>query len=150
MSRGDYKTFDSALQEALENWDSADEIYLAICDNTAAPTVSTATPALGDFTEVGSGGTYPSGGYSLGTWKNILSTTGGGAQMVVKLDSTTTPICTEDGSNDTDAYWGIVYNNTQGGDPALGFLDLGGPVDLQTERLTITWNASGITTITRA
>ena len=54
----------------------------------------------------------------------------------------------QDAANDTDAYWGYIYNSTQVGGPGLAFLDLGGPVDMSAGSLTITWNASGIITIT--
>lgn len=147
MATGDVKTFDEAMPDDYKaGWSTSDTIKLAILDNTTAPTVSDATPALGDYTEIGTAGTYPAGGYSLGTWGDFVSEADG----VVTHDSTTNPVCTSNGSNDTDAYWGLIYNDTQAGDPAMKFVDLGGPVDLTAVTLTITWSANGITTITRA
>jgi len=55
---------------------------------------------------------------------------------------------TQNASNDTDAYWAIVYNDTQVNNHAICFIDLGGPVDMSAGALTITWNASGIFTFT--
>lgn len=143
MAAGDVTFFNAGLEEALENWAGTDTIKIAILDNTAAPTASTATPALGDFTEVGAAGTYTAGGTSLGTWADFVSFSTG----TTTFDSTTNPTWAQNASNDTDAYWGLIYNDTQAGDPALAYVDLGGPVDMSAGSLTITWNASGIATI---
>jgi hypothetical protein len=53
-----------------------------------------------------------------------------------------------DGSNATDARWGIIYNDTDVDKKAIGFLDLGAVFDMTTGDLNITWNASGIFTFT--
>jgi hypothetical protein len=65
----------------------------------------------------------------------------------MKFDSDTNPTWAQHASNDVDAYWGIIYNDTDGTDRAIAFVDLGGPVDMGAGDLTITWNASGIFTI---
>lgn len=144
MAAGDLTIFNAGWEEALENWIGTDDIKIAILDNTTAPTAATATPGLATFTEVGTAGSYTAGGTSLGTWANFISF----STNVTTLDSATDPSWTQDASNDTDAYWGLIYNDTQAGDPALAYLDLGGPVDMSAGSLTITWNASGIITIT--
>lgn len=145
MARGDVTVFNEAKAFMIDGgWETADDIKCAICDNTAAPTASTATPALGDFTQVGTGGTYVSGGTSLGTLGTCVTQAGG----VMTFDSATNPTWAQHASNDTDAYWGIIYNDTDAGDAAIAFVDLGGPVDMTAGDLTITWNASGIFTIT--
>jgi len=64
------------------------------------------------------------------------------------FDSTVNPTWAQDASNDTDAYWGIIYNFTDAGKDAVAFVDLGGAVDMSAGSLTVTWNASGIFTIT--
>lgn len=140
MATGDVTIFTavSAL-DYLVGWATTDTMKLAILDNTTAPTAGTATPALGDFTEVGTGGTYVSGGTSLGTWGDMAA--------AGILDSTTNPSWAADGGNDADAYWGLIYNDTVAGDPALAFVDLGGPVDMSAVTLQVTWNASGIATV---
>ena len=66
------------------------------------------------------------------------------------LDSTVNPSWTQDGSNSTTAYWGLVYqtglhNGTT--DAGLCFVELGGPVDMTAGDLTVTWSASGIFTL---
>lgn len=37
-----------------------------------------------------------------------------------------------------------MYNDTQAGDPAILYVDLGGPVNMATHNLKITWNAVGL------
>lgn len=147
MATGDIVWFNAAKGlDYFAGWATSDDIKVAICDNTTTPAATTATPALGDFTEVGTSGTYTAGGTSLGTWTAVWDdpTAGGTAT----IDSTTNPTWAQDASNDTDAYWGIIYNDTQAGDPAIAYVELGGPVDMTAGDLTITWNASGIATIT--
>ena len=95
---------------------------------------------------MGTSGTYVSGGTDLGTLADLVSV----ASTTMTFDSTTNPTWAQDASNDADAYWGIIYNYTDATHDALGFVDLGGPVDMSAGDLTITWNASGIFTITKA
>jgi hypothetical protein len=144
MAQGDITFFEEALDDAFFNgWASADTIKCAILDNTATPTAAFATPALGDFTEVGTSGTYTAGGYSLGTWGGNSIEAGG----TLTFDSATNPVLTATASNDADAFWALLYNDTQTGDPAFAFVDLGGPIDGTAATLTINWNATGIFTI---
>jgi hypothetical protein len=145
MATGDITWFNEAksLGDFVAGWATTDDIKCAILDNTTAPTAATATPALGDFTQVGSAGSYTAGGTSLGTWSAMWSESAGTATF----DSATNPTWAQNGSNDTDAYWGLIYNDTQAGDPAIAFVELGGPVDMSAGSLTITWNASGIATL---
>jgi len=144
MATGDITYFQEALDFSFfGGWGTADDIKCAVLDNTTTPTAAFATPALGDFTEVGTAGTYTAGGTSLGGW-DALSTEAAGT---LTFDSGTNPTWAQDGSNDTDAWWGLLYNDTQAGDPAFAFIELGGPVDMSAGALTITWNASGIFTI---
>jgi hypothetical protein len=144
MARGDVTVFDEAKAKMLDgDWASTDHFYCAICDNTATPTAAFATPTLSDFTEVGTSGTYVSGGTDLGALSALVTEADG----TMTFDSTTNPTWAQDASNDTDAYWGLIYNYTDAAHDALAFVDLGGPVDMSAGDLTITWNASGIFTI---
>lgn len=144
MARGDITIFQEAMAKMLDgDWASTDHFYCAICDNTATPTAATATPTLSDFTEVGTSGTYVSGGTDLGTLADLVSQSSG----TMTFDSSTNPTWAQNASNDNDAYWAIVYNYTDAGHDALLFVDLGGPVDMSAGSLTITWNASGLFTI---
>lgn len=145
MAQGDVVVFNEALAYLLDGgFEAADDIKVAICDNTVAPTQTTATPTLSDFTEVGTAGTYVAGGTSLGNIGTLVTQSG----AVMTFDSATNPTWAANGSNDTDAYWGIIYNDTDASDRAIAYVDLGGPVNMATTALTITWNASGIFTIT--
>lgn len=145
MAQGDVTVFDEAKAHMIDGgWEAADDIKCAILDNTLAPTAADATPALGDYTEVGTAGTYVAGGTSLGSLGTLVTEAGG----TMTFDSATNPTWAQDASNDTDAYWGLIYNDTDAGDLAIAFVDLGGPVDMSAGDLTITWNASGIFTIT--
>jgi len=125
------------------DWASTDVIYCALITNGTVPTAADTTPALGDYTEVTPGGNYSAGGVSLGTLADFVSQSSG----TVTLDSTTNPNWAQHASNPTNAYYAIVYNNTQAGDPAWFYVDLAGPVDMTAGDLTITWNASGLGTI---
>lgn len=145
MATGDVVYFEEALDFSFfGGWATTNDIKCAILDNTATPTAAFATPALGDFTEVGTAGSYVAGGTSLGTWGTLSVEAGG----TLTFDSGTNPTWAQHASNDVDAWWGLLYNDTQAGDDALAFVELGGPVDMSAGSLTITWNASGIFTIT--
>jgi hypothetical protein len=145
MAAGDITWFNEARAlDYFAGWATTDDIKVAVLDNTTAPTAATATPALGDFTEVGAAGTYTAGGTSLGNWTTVWSENAGTGTM----DSATNPTWAQDASNDTDAHWGLIYNATQAGSPAIAFVELGGPIDMSAGSLTITWNATGITTLT--
>ena len=147
MAAGDIIWFEEARTlDYFAGWALTDDIKLAICDNTTAPTAAHATPALGDFTEVTAAGTYTTGGTSLGNWGTVWTEAAGTGT----LDSATNPTWAADASNDVDAYWGILYNDTNAGDLAFAYVELGGPVDMVAGSLTVTWNASGIATLTAA
>ena len=145
MATGDLIVFDEAKAKMLSgNWASTDVFYCAICDNTTTPTAATATPVIGDFTQVGAAGSYVTNGTSLGALSTLVSEAAG----TMTFDSATNPTWAQDASNDVDAYWAIIYNFTDAGKDALAFVELGGPVDMSAGALTVTWNASGLFTIT--
>ena len=144
MARGDVTIFEEARAYLIDGgWEGTDTIKCAILDNTTTPAVDDTTPALGDYTEVGTDGEYVAGGTSIGTLAACVTQTDG----TVKFDSDTNPTWAQDASNDDDAYWGLIYNDTDASDLAIGFVDLGGPVDMSAGALTVSWNASGIFTI---
>ncbi len=145
MARGDVVVFDEAKAKMIAgNWATTDDFYLAIIDNTVTPAAGDTTPVLGDYTEVGAAGTYIANGTNLGALSTLVTETAG----VMTFDSTVNPTWALDAANDVDAFWGIIYNFTDAGKDAVAFVDLGGPVDMTAGALTVTWNASGIFTIT--
>jgi hypothetical protein len=131
MATGTITVFNTAKEQLCDGTHDLDSgtYKLAICDNTTVPTATTATPNLADFTEVGTGGTYVAGGTTITlTWVEATGT--------VTLNTATSPSWVAHASNDTDAYWGIVYRSDTS-DEALCFVDLGGPVDMQAGSLTV-------------
>ena len=127
MATGDLIVFDEAKAYMIDGgWEAADDIKCAILDNTTAPTAADTTPALADYTEVGAAGSYTAGGTSLGSLSTLVTEAGG----TMTFDSGTNPTWAQNASNDTDAYWALIYNDTQAGDPAIAFVELGGPVEM--------------------
>jgi len=144
MATGDFIVFDEAKAYLLDGgFEASDDIKCAVIDDTVTPSAASATPVLGDFTQVTASGTYTTGGTSLGNLGTLVTEASG----TMTFDSGTNPTWAADASNDTDAWWGIVYNDTDGTDRAIGFVELGGPVDMVAGSLTITWNSSGLFTI---
>lgn len=141
MAAGDITVFDEAKLAFFNGTHDLDThtIKCAILDNTTTPAAADATPILGDYTQVGAAGTYTAGG----TTCTVSLTESAGT---VTFDLTTNPTWAADASNDTDAYWALIYNDTSTGDQAIAFVDLGGPVDMTASALTVTWNGSGVFT----
>ena len=145
MAQRDVTFFEEALAKMLSgDWASTDLWYLMICDDTTTPAADTATPVIGDFTEVGEAGSYMANGTDLGTIDSMVAQVGG----VVTIDSATNPTWAKDALSDIDAYWGIVYNFTDAQKDCLCFVDLDGPVDMTAGALTVTWDGAGLLTIT--
>ncbi len=144
MATGDVTVFDEAKAYMIDGgWESADDIKVAILDNTTTPAAGDTTPALADYTQVGAAGSYTAGGTSIGNLGTVVTEAAG----TMTFDSATNPSWAQNGSNDTDAWWGLIYNDTDASDRAIAFVELGGPVDMSAGSLTITWNGSGIFTI---
>ena len=144
MATGDVIVFDEAKAKMLDgNWASTDVFNLAIIDNGTTPVAALATPVIGDFTQVGNSGSYTTDGIGLGALSVLVTEAGG----TMTFDSATNPSWTQNGSNDVDAWWGIIFNVTDAGKDAVAFVELGGPVDMSAGALTVTWHANGIFTI---
>ena len=88
MARGDVTVFEEAKAYLIDGgFEAADTIKVAILDDTTTPAAADATPALGDYTEVGEAGTYTAGGTSLGTLGDLVSEADG----TMTFDSDTNP-----------------------------------------------------------
>jgi len=154
MARGDLTVFNEfviSLGEKLINLET-DTIKLALIDNVVTPLVDTATPTWDatssqdfDGNEVGTGGGYSAGGFTLSGPELVRS----GAVATFDDDDSNLSLA-QDGSGFTDAYWGILYSDTATAKNAIAFIDLGGPVSEQAGPININFNASGILTITRS
>ena len=89
--------------------------------------------------QVTPGGNYATGGPDI---TNTYSESAG----VGTFDGADLSIA-QDASNPTNARWGILYDDTDADKKAIAFVDLGSDFDMTTGALNITWNASGILTI---
>jgi hypothetical protein len=145
MATGDVTIFEEVAEmigEETFNFES-DTLKLGLIDNSTPPTAADATPRWGDYSgnEVSTAGGYTADGETL------ASVTYTEADGVATLDADNVSL-SQDGSGFTDAYWGIIYDDTATNDEAIGFVELGGPVSEQAGPVAINWNASGIMTVT--
>jgi len=145
MARGDltvFEEFADQLGEEKHNF-ASDTLKLGLIDNTTAPTASDATPTWSDYSgnEVATTGGYTANGETLAsvTWTE--------ASGVATLDADNVSLA-QDGSGFTDAYWAIIYNDTEATDMAIAFIELDGPVSEQAGPVNVNFNASGILTVT--
>ena len=145
MARGDLtvmEEFALDVGKEIHNF-SSDTLKLALIDNTAAPTAADATPTWSDYSANECSGTgYTAGGATL---SGVTWTEAGG---VATLDDTGNVTWSQNGAGPTDIYYGILYNDTAASDNVIAFIDMGGPVSLQDGDVSVTWNASGILTVT--
>ena len=147
MARNDWVTFEEFsldLANGVHNLGS-DTFKVALIDNTdTEPAAGTATPEwAADFSGnevVGTG--YTAGGYTL-TGTSTSEDAG-----VTTFDDTGNVSWSQNGAGPTDIYWASLYNDSAASKECVGFLDMGGPVSLQDGDVSITWNASGILTVT--
>lgn len=142
MAEGDLILFNAAKLGLLNGTHDLDThvIKCAIINNTLTPVATASNPKLADYTQVSSAGTYTAGGTTLTI---ALSESAG----IVTFDATNNLSWALDGSNGTDAYWALVYNDTNASDAAIGYIDLGGPVNMVTTTLAITWHPNGLFTL---
>jgi len=146
MAVGDLFWFDHAVDigfPASSMFSSGDVIALGL--NTTAGVTNTTTQGWDAYTEAttGDAGGYPSSGSTLGTWGGMWTKSG----KVATFDTATNPNYLQSTLHSTNVTFAIGYNNTEVGARTLFAVDLGG-VNMRAGDLTITWNASGIATIT--
>lgn len=150
MAQGDvtlFNEFKEDVGQKIHNL-SSDTFKLGLVTNAVTPAASTTDPRWGaggstnlSSSEVTPGGNYATGGPALAS--SSWSETSGTATF----DATDVSIA-QDAANPNNARWAIVYNSTSAGKEALAFVDLGGVTDLTAGNLAITWNASGIFSLT--
>lgn len=145
MPAGDIIWFRQALLDlGVKRHDlTADAIKVGLTTGGTTPSATTADPRWGaggttNFAaeEVVTGTSYSAGGPTLAsvTWTLISN---------VPTLRATDPVIAQDAAGFTNARWGIVYNNTDAGKRALGFIDLGSARSIQTGSLTINFGGSG-------
>lgn len=148
MAAGDtyfFNQFWEDVGDGLHNL-SSDTFYMGIVTNTTVPATTTTDPRWGaagttDFSavEVTPGGNYSTGGVSLSA---VITDNWSRSTGINTLDFDNVLIGVN-ASNPTTAYWGIIYNSTDTGKRCVGYIDLGGPVDMTAGSLSITWNTAG-------
>ena len=145
MARNDWVTFEEFSLDLANGVHAmaSDTFKLGLINNDTPPTAADATPRWADYSANEVSGTgYTAGGYSL---------TGTGtseADGVTTFDDTGNVTWSQNGAGPTDIYWGVLYNASASADQAVGFVDMGGAVSLVDGDVSVTWNASGILTIT--
>ena len=143
MATGDFVIFNAFLNDIAtegHNLDS-DNLKLGIVDNSSPPTASSATPNWGAHSanEVTAAGNYTADGVALASsWIDAVTAT------AATLDASDITISQDATNGFTNAYWGVLYNDSHATDAAIGYVDLGGPVSEQDGDVKIQWNASGI------
>lgn len=150
MARGDLTVFEEAKAYLIDGgWEGADEIWLGLVTNSPAVTAADAAPAYAsggttNYTAIATAGNYAAGGELLDTLANMVTEAAG----TMTFDDTGASVTwLQHASNPQTAMFGIIYNKTSS-NKAIAMIDLAGPIDMQAGDLTITWNASGIFTIT--
>ena len=146
MARGDLIVFEEAKEHML-NGDilATDEMWIGLVTDTCLVTDPVPAYAAGgttNYTAIATAGNYASGGLNLGAMTVVFVEAGG----TLTFDSATNPTWAQHASNPQDADHAVIYNKTTG--LCYVMIDLDGPIDMQAGALTITWNASGIFTIT--
>ena len=142
--RGDVKTFHKGrLKASNGSWAESDHLYLALITDAVDPTIDMAAPNISSFTQVGTGGTYTSGGVDLGTLSDFVSEAAG----VLKFDSAVNPSWAADAGNSAnDCFRGVIHHYPSG--DGYAFVDFAGggagPYDMQTEAVAVNWNDLGI------
>jgi hypothetical protein len=150
MAQGDVVVFAKHKQDIglkLHELET-DSFKLGLISNAVTPTETTADPRWGAgggtnlaSNQVTPGGNYASGGPAIAN--NTWSLSG----ATVTFDGDNISIL-QNAGNPNNARWGIGYNDTDAGKRAAFFLDLGSVTDLTAGDLSVTWNASGIYTLT--
>lgn len=152
MAAGDVVVFDQFLvdvQEGLHDLEN-DTIKLGLVTASVTPAANTPDPRWGSggstnlsTNQVTPGGNYASGGPTIA---NPTVTLSGGAGVFDGGDIT----INQNASNPTNARWAPIYNDTDAGKRAIGFLDLGAATDLSAGDFVVSWNVSGIHSFNQA
>jgi len=147
VARNDWVTFEEFsldLANGVHNLGS-DTFKVALIDNTdTEPVAGTAEPEWADDF---SGNEVSGTGYTAGG-ATLSGTSTAEAAGVTTFDDTGNVTWSQNGAGPTNIYWAILYNDSAASKECVGFLDMGGPVSLQDGDVSITWNASGILTVT--
>ncbi len=146
MAQGDVVVFDQYLENI---WDSGihdfggtpNSIFCAIVDNNIVPSTTTADPHWNGTGTTNlqaneqTGGNYPANGRACASATATLNA------GTLDVDFGDPAVWSQNGSNPTTCFWGIIYDTTDANKKCIGYVDLGGTFDGTTGDLTITWGA---------
>lgn len=144
MAVGDLFWFDAAVDVGAITssiFSSGDTMSCALV--TDASVTSTHLSTFASFTEATTG-TYVASGTTMDTWLDMWANPVG---KVATFDTAVNPTWAAHALHSTDATYAVIVNLDDAGKRCVCAVDLGG-VDMTAGDLTITWNASGIATIT--
>lgn len=145
MAVGDITVFEEAKANMIDSgWGASDSIEIQLILATSTPTAADVAPVLASYNAA----TSTEGAQVLDTLANMVTEAGG---TMTFDDTGASVVWAQGGGNSTTCRWALIYNQTAtvpGTDPAIAFVDLGSDRDLSAGSITITWNASGIFTIT--
>ena len=141
MARGDFTLFGNFAQDLASGIHDlgSDVLKMGIITTVVTPLTSESSAKWAQYSgnQVSTDDSQYAEPLTLGS---VTLTTV--SSIVTMLDSSDIAL-TQNSSAFTNAGWGILYNETASSDQAIGFLDLGGPVDLTAGPITITPNTSG-------
>lgn len=146
MAQGSVLKFEEFTKNIGDGSHDLDNDSFSLILITTLPAASTATPDRADFTEVTAGGGYSTGGIAL----TITYTEAAGTAT---FDATNNPEWVAAAGSPTNIVAGLIVNNTHSGsNDAIAFVDLtvdagSTPVSLVDGNVKVTWNASGIFTV---
>ncbi len=147
MARGDLIVFEEAKAFMLDGAILvADEMWVGLVTDVCV--VSDPLPAYGaggttNYTAIATAGAYAAGGLLLDTIANCVTEAAG----VMTFDDTGASVTwAQNGASPQNADHAVIYNHTT--KLCYVMIDLDGPIDMQAGDLTITWNGSGIFTLT--
>ena len=142
-----FQEFAAQAAKKLMNLDATDVIKLGLVDSTLTPLVTVSSPTWGTYSsnDVSASGGYVASGLTL-VYSSGSVTRWSEAAGVATFDANDITISQSASNGFEDAYWGILYDSTAAASSAIGFLELGGPVNEKAGTITITWGASGIFT----
>jgi len=147
MAQGDLLTFEEFRKNIGDGSHDLDTNAFSLIFITTLPVVGQATPDRADFTEVTAGGGYSTGGVTLTgvTWLE--------AAGVATFDSSLDVVFTAAAGSPTNIVAALIVDDTHAGsNDAIAFIDMtvdGGstPISLVAGNITITFNASGLFTL---
>ena len=124
----------------------ADEIWIGLVTDVCL--VDDPLPAYGaggttNYTAIATAGEYAAGGLLLDTIANVVTEAAGVAKFA---DTGASVTWAQNGASPQNGRFAVIYNHTT--KLCYVMLDLGAAIDMQAGDLTITWNASGMFTMT--